>query len=188
MSASEIPKLVQDLILKNRKHFHKLDAEMRQKTNGQAGFSTKPLTLKEEKTFWNIKVDDDLEDFLFEDLLPALFDQTELSGLPPGYDPLVHVLEFERHCDFEGWYAVSNKTKEEMQHIIDSYKVVGLHEESEALREVLKSYLQLADSEEEKFSDILSAAYRKVPNSTSEPEDRVSILLDYVRSNPKTFC
>lgn len=187
-----IPALVAEKIVANRSHFHDLDAKARA---AQAcappdaprfGYMTKPLTLDKEMQFWTLD-DEALEEFLFEDLLSALYAQLsadEWSKLPSGYAPIVSVLEFERHCMFEGWTAVSNKGADEMPYIISSYHALGLPQEAAALSKVYEAYSLWAGDEDEEFHERLSEAYHSVPNSTPEMEDRVPIILAYVRANP----
>ncbi|MCA9233263.1 MAG: hypothetical protein KDA57_21645, partial [Planctomycetales bacterium] len=108
--------------------------------------------------------------------------------LPPGYAPLVSVLEFERHCMFEGWGAVSNKGDEEMPYVIQSYRTIGLEQEAAALEKVFSAYSLHAGDEDEAYHDSLRKAYRSVPNDFPEMEDRVPIMLEYVRAHPELFA
>jgi hypothetical protein len=195
VSDSTIPALVAEKIIANRSHFHELDAKA-QAAQASAppdsprfGYVTKPLSLNKEMQFWTLE-DEDLEEFLFEDLLSALYAQLtpdEWRMLPAGYAPLVSVLEFERHCMFEGWTAVSNKGADEMPYIIASYRALGLPQEAVALSKVFDAYSLCAGDEDEEFHEKLSEAYRSVPNNTPEMEDRVPHLLAYVRANPGLF-
>lgn len=186
MSELEIPVVVQEAILKSRKHFHDLDANARRNSNGLSGFSTKPLELVKEKQFWTIQDDDDLHDFLFEDLL-ALYGEIDLTILPIGYKPLLLVLEFERHCDFSGWHAVENKTDNELGEIIESYDFIELKGEAKALRAVVKAYALLSDSMKEDLNECLGKAYGGVDNDCSDPDDRMEALFAFVRKSKSLF-
>lgn len=135
--AARIPDQVATAILANRKHFHELNAKAKAR-NPNIGFVTKPLSLDQELEFWNISDDEALEEFLVEDLLGGLYgnENIDWAKMPVGYEPLLLVLEFERHCAFEGWTAVSNKGEDEMREIIAAYRELGLGDEAAALEAV----------------------------------------------------
>lgn len=187
MTQPRIPERVEVQIVALREHIHELN-DRAKKRGSLGGFVTKPTILSDaELAFRTIQDDDVLDEFL-GDVLGGLYGQVELDELPPGYGPLVTVLEFERHCQFEGWTAVSNKGAEETVSIIESYRVVGLSDEAAALSKVLEAYVALADDEDEAFHDKLGAAYRSMRNSTPEIEDRIPVILAYVRNNPSLFA
>ena len=180
-----IPKAVEKAILENRAYFREKDREMRKRSGGKAGFITKPDKLEGELAFWTIEDDEELDEFLFGDLLPALYGNVDLAPLPKGYASLIDVLEFERHCQFEGWTAVSNRSSE-MKRIIASYRFVGLAQEAAALTAVVAAYEKI-DDDDEGFHDILGKAYGSVENDTPDVEDRTPILFTFVREHPELF-
>jgi len=186
---AQIPDQVAAAILANRRHFHELNEKARAQ-NLRGGFVTKPLELEAERQFWNISDDDQLDEFLSSDLLGALYgnESIDWSTMPAGYEPLLLVLEFERHCAFEGWTAVSNKGQNEMGQIVEAYRTLGLTEESAALEAVTAAYVALANDDHPDFQDILGTAYGSVPNKTREEEDRAPLIWAYVRSNSALFC
>ncbi|MEW6679074.1 MAG: hypothetical protein AB1421_14250 [Pseudomonadota bacterium] len=202
MSKLVIPQAVQVAILGIRAHFRDLNARA-QARNAQLqaadpvgnqiriGFITKAETLGPELQFWNIEDDQALEDFLFDDLLAGLDPDMDWSTLPRGYPPLIDVLEFERHCQYEGWTAVSNKGLVEMARIIDSYRTVGLDAEARALAAVTEAYSRLADDDHPDFHDILRQAYAGAQGQTGDfdegIENRLSQVLRFVRTHPDWF-
>lgn len=202
MATLTIPQSVQDAILRNRAHFRELDARARTHNAArqaeppggvsfQVGFVTKPETLDVGLQFWTIGDDQALEDFLFEDLLAGLDPETDWDALPRGYRPLIDVLEFERHCQFEGWTAVSNKGAEEMRRIIESYALVGLPDEARALAAVTDAYLQLPSDEDPAFYDVLRKAYVAARGAGADFDDRIEDRLPhvfrFVRNHPEWF-
>ena len=137
--------------------------------------------------FWEISDDEELETYLFENLLDALDgSDIDLESLPPGYGPLLDVLEFELHCQSDGWTAVKNKGTEELRRIIDSYCFIGLNDESRALAAVLEAYRGIVE-EDKAFHEVLGQAYRSVQNSTPDIEHRLPIIFAYVRNNAESF-
>ena len=199
-TALVLPAQVRTAILAIRDHFRDLNARAQERNAQQdvdrsaapivqIGFVTKPDQLGPELQFWAIEDDRALEDFLFDDLLSGLFGKEDVDGskLPNGYIPLLLVLEFERHCQFEGWTAVSNKGQEGMREIIQAYQYVGLNDEAKALKAVANAYTELANDDHEDFHEILGNAYRSVENSTPEIEDRLPHVFAFVRKNPQLF-
>jgi hypothetical protein len=196
-----MPLSVQPAVLGNRAHFREMNERAQAWNKAQRsdavgaadveiGFLTKPDTLAQELQFWTMEDDDALDEFLFGDLLSGLYanDDIEWTALPSGYAPLVLVLEFERHCQFEGWTTISNKGETGMHEIISAYRELGLADEADALSRVTAAYIALADDDHEDFHEILGAAYRSVPHSTPEIEDRLPLIFGYVRSNPALFA
>jgi hypothetical protein len=195
----QIPVSVQEAILANRARFREMN-ERAMRTSAQRrlenpngphveiGFLTKPESLEAELRFWDMQDDEELADFLDEDILAGLYgnDSVGWKSLPAGYEPLVLVLEFERHCSFEGWTAVSNRS-EEMPSIIDAYRFLGLEDEANALAAVFQAYIDLGNDDHIHFHDILGRAYKSVPNRSPESEDRYPFILTFVRSNPRLF-
>jgi hypothetical protein len=186
----KIPESVKKAILEYR-------AEVRAQNSGRrksflfglikikSGFEERPETLGAEQEFWTIADDQQLEEFLFSDLLAALYPDGERvlwKALPSGYAPLLLVLEFERHCDFEGWTAVSNKGVDEMREIIRSYEVLGVPSEAKALTAVLARFQAVGDNPDE-----LGAAYSSVPNDMAERGDRMGKVLAFIRNHPERF-
>jgi len=154
-----------------------------------AGLRTKPLVLDKELRFWAIDDDEELDDFLTYDLLGALFhelSEAQWRRLPRGYRPLVTMLEFERHQQFEGWTAVENRA-DDMLEIIASYRFLGLDGEANALEAVRRAYATTDTEDPEQLEDVLSNAYRSVPNSQSEEEDRMTAVYAFVRVHPELF-
>jgi hypothetical protein len=154
-----------------------------------AGLRTKPLVLDRELRFWMIDDDEELDDFLTYDLLGALFgelSEAQWRRLPRGYRPLVTMLEFERHQQFEGWAAVENRA-DDMLEIIGSYRFLGLDGEANALEAVRKAHAALDTEDPERLEDVLSKAYRSVPNSQSDEDDRMASVYAFVRAHPDLF-
>jgi hypothetical protein len=195
----QIPLAVQEAILANRAHFREMN-ERAMRTSAQRrlenpngphveiGFLTKPESLEAEMRFWDMQDDEELADFLDDDILAGLYgnDSVDWKSLPAGYEPLILVLEFERHCAFEGWTAVSNRS-EEMPAIIDAYRILGLDDEANALQVVFEAYVDLGDDDHIEFHDVLGRAYKSVPNRSPEPEDRYPVILAFVRNNARLF-
>lgn len=208
-----IPQLVADRIIANRQHFHDLNAQAQQRQRERAGqksnlfekigkmtgeeievvsygFQTKPLDLDREWQFWSIEDDEELDDFLSYDLLSALYGElsdAQWRTLPAGYPPLILVLEFERHSQFEGWTAVENRA-DELPAIIDAYRFVGLGDEAKALTAVADAYRVAASDDPKVLDEVLGRAYASVPNTMSDCEDRATHLLAFVRSHPELFA
>ena len=137
-------------------------------------------------SFWSIEDDEELRIFLTEDLVSALASY-DLSDQPSGYEPLVRLLEFERHRAFEGWTAVANKGEDEMRRIIGDYRLVGLPAEADAIAAALDAYLGLPDNSE-RLSEALESAYVSVGNQTRDVDERMPFLIRYVRNNPSLFA
>ncbi|WP_139798877.1 hypothetical protein [Andreprevotia lacus] len=140
--------------------------------------------------FWTIDDDDVLEDFLFSTLLADLHPAS--SDLPPGYAPLLAVLEFERHCNFSGWLAVSNEGAEQMQCIVDSYRTLGLEDEAHALARVCDAWSHMDRGNEEAYfaqlEDVCARAYGAEPNATSDTRIRLKTIMAFVRRHPEQFA
>jgi len=185
---NRIPFEIEQAILATRQQFRGMNAKAQELSGGTMGFVTKPHDLGPALRFWEIEDDSELEDFLFEDLLASVdgMRMLDLSQMPPGYEPLITVLEFERHCQFEGWTAVSNRA-DEMESIVKGYRFTGLEDEAVALSKVLVAYNQLADDDIEEFHDILGKAYGSVKNATPEIEDRIPVILGFVREHEELF-
>lgn len=182
-----IPEQFASAILANRQYFHELNTEA-QKTGGN--FVTRPLTLDKEYQFWALD-DDALDEFLNGDLLPALYGNEDIDWTtqPQAYLPLLRVLEFERHCAFEGWVAVSNKGLDEMQHIIAAYEGYGLTDEAAALKAVCNAFTSIdEDLMHPDYHDVLGQAYRSVPNRTPDESDRLPQVWAFIRQNPALFA
>lgn len=184
----QIPIPIEEAILANRQKFREMNEKARKDSNGEYGFVTRPKLLGKYAQFWNIEDDDELEEFLFDDLLAATFDSqnVDLSIMPEGYDIILNVLEFERHCQFSGWYAICNRS-DSMQNIINSYQKIGLEEEAIALHAVLKAFNNILDVNIVEFYEILSKAYREIPNSTRNIEDKIPYILKFIRNNACLF-
>ncbi|HEV2606778.1 MAG TPA: hypothetical protein VGT79_02230 [Xanthomonadaceae bacterium] len=168
---------------------HQHEAGLSLEEMGGSGLTTKPLVLDKELRFWAIDDDEELDDFLTYDLLGALFgelSEEQWRRLPRGYRPLVTMLEFERHQQFEGWTAVENRC-DDMLEIIESYRFLGLDDEANALEAVRKAYAALDTEDPERLSDVLSEAYHSVPNSQSEEEVRMTAVYAFVRAHPELF-
>lgn len=168
---------------------HQHEAGLSLEEMGGSGLSTRPLVLDKELRFWTIDDDGELDDVLTGDLLPALFmelSEAEWRRLPRGYRPLVTVLEFERHQQFEGWTAVDNRAGD-MLEIIESYRFLGLDGEANALEAVRQAHAALDTDDPEQLEDVLSEAYGSVPNSQSDEEDRMTSVFTFVRTHPELF-
>lgn len=202
MNDRRIPASVEARILTNRQHFRDLDAALRARLAAQVAqnpgaeipggrFRTKSANLEIELRFWEIKDDNALEEFLFDDLLAGFddihFGSAEWAAFPPGYRPLIEVLEFERHQQFEGWTAVSNHGLAEMLSIIQSYKILGLHDEARALSSVLDAFRDHGDSEPG-FHDRMERAYRSAGHATPDIEDRMPFIHQFIRQHPGCFA
>lgn len=199
MSTLTLPQALQQAILEQRAETHAWNAraqahfaqEFPEAIQGKPipQLATRPDILGPELQFWAIEDDEALEDFLFDDLLNALLLSKALDWqqLPPAYIALMLVVEFERHCQFEGWTAVSNKGADEMQVIIQAYEWVGLQDEARALKAVLEAYVKLGDDQHESFHEILGQAYNSAENTTQDIEDRLPVILSFVRAHPEYF-
>jgi hypothetical protein len=168
---------------------HQHEAGLSLEEMGGSGLTTKPLVLDKELRFWAIDDDEELDDFLTCDLLGALFhelSEAQWRRLPRGYRPLVTMLEFERHQQFEGWTAVENRA-DEMLDIVESYRFLGLDGEANALEAVRKAHAAMETEDPEDLDDVLSKAYHSVPNSQSEEEVRMTAIYAFVRTRPELF-
>jgi hypothetical protein len=157
--------------------------------NAKAAIVEQPVPLGAELAFWEIQSDDQLEDFLFGRLLVALPPQdlrARVGALPSGYRPLLDVLEFELHRQFEGWTAATNYGAEEVRYTSQSYTRIGLADESRALLRVAEA---LADSRkvDDELEERLERVYASEQNSTPTFELRLISILEFVRSNPTLF-
>jgi len=182
----QIPIAIEQAILAKRQNFREMNDKARKETDGKFGFVTRPDKLGKFVRFWNVEDDNELEDFLFEDLLAAAFDSPDLDLMPKGYGIILTVLEFEQHCQFEGWYTISNRS-DSMPKIISCYQQIGLEEEAMALLAVWKVYSDVSSDDVENFNELLSKAYRDIPNSTPDIEDRIPHILNFVRKNAALF-
>ncbi|MBL4773712.1 MAG: hypothetical protein JKX98_08980 [Alcanivoracaceae bacterium] len=184
----QIPIPIEEAILANRQKFQNMNDKARKDSDGEFGFITRPKKLGKYAQFWKVEDDDELEEFLFDDLLAATFDSQniDLNLMPKGYDIILNVLEFERHCQFSGWYAICNRS-DSMHNIINCYQQIGLEEEATALHTVWKAYNDLLDDNIEEFSEILSKAYREIPSSTPNIEDKIPYILKFIRNNTDLF-
>jgi hypothetical protein len=185
--ALRIPEALESAIISYRNRVREERRAMIERSNGQLRMKAVPEEFSRERTFWDIEDDAVLEDFLYEDVLDlVLLGGFDAAVLPKGYAPLINVLEFERHCQFEGWHAVSNRS-DVMPLIIQSYRFVVLADEANALTKVFEAF-QTVDEESEHFHEVLTAAYGSVPNTTPEIEDRLPLILNFVRSHPEVFA
>jgi hypothetical protein len=157
--------------------------------NFRAAIVEHPVPLAEELSFWAMESDQALEDFLFDKLLAALPPDgisVDLGKLPSGYLPLLEVLGFEQHRQFEGWTAATNIGATKLRSICACYVQLGLTDEAAALDRVgeqLSLCVEVCDETE----GLLELAYSSVPNSTATLEARIPYLLGYVRSRPDCF-
>ncbi|HRD72337.1 MAG TPA: hypothetical protein PK216_04860 [Aquimonas sp.] len=135
--------------------------------------------------------DEALRDFLFDDLLAALDLDTDWTTPPRGDPPLLDVLEFERHCQFEVWTAVSNNGTEAMRWIVESDACVGLPEEAHALAAVNEANSRSPNPDVPEFHDILRKAYITALGDFTDFDDhtetRLPRIFDLVRSQPDWF-
>jgi hypothetical protein len=155
------------------------------------------LPLTRELAFWTIEADDDLEDFLFQNLLAAMPPHElhgQWQGLPAGYRPLLHVLEFERHRQFEGWTAVTNHGVDGMKAIVRGYRELGLEAEAKALAAAAKAggddaAWQHLDGDEDPCPrmEAIERAYAQWHDRTDDADIPVAPILAYVRANPGKF-
>lgn len=196
-----IPASVEVRILANRQYFRDLNTAHQKELSAQRAqdpvaeipggyFHTRPAILEMELHFWEIQDDNELDEFLFDDLLASLddihFGSTEWAAFPSGYRPLIEVLEFERHQQFEGWTAISNHGPVEMFSIIESYKVFGLHDEARALSAVLDVFHDYGDTEPG-FHDRMQRAYRSIGHATPDIEDRMPYIYQFIRQHSECF-
>ncbi len=191
-----IPKSVEAAIIENRRNANEQAERMREYQEEQGiatdgvTFRTFPTTLDKELQFWGIEPDEELGDFLINDLLGAFmisFPEEAWRYLPQGYAPLITVLEFESNCQFDGWVAISNEGVDRMQDIIQAYRYFNLSDEAEALQTVVEASAS-TDVYAEDYETILGAAYGSVRNSTPEFEERLSILVKFVQDHPEEFA
>lgn len=74
-----------------------------------------------------------------------------------------------------------------MPMIIQSYRFLGFEEEAMALTAVMEAYGKLSSRDGEEFYDALSKVYESISNPNQEIEDRIPLILKFVRENPKFF-
>ncbi|MBN8427957.1 MAG: hypothetical protein J0L65_10855 [Xanthomonadales bacterium] len=83
---------------------------------------------------------------------------TDWTTPPRGDTPLLDVLEFERHCQFEGWTAVRNNGTEYMRRIVESHACASLPEEARALAAVSDTSSRLPNPDVVEFHATLRKA------------------------------
>lgn len=152
-----------------------------------------PLSLNDrERAFWDMQDDDELEAFLYAELLPTLdshLSQAQWLRLPLGYLPLYLVLSFERRRLFEGWTAAKELPGNRLQYVSEAYGVLGLHEEAMALYQVRKRLDEdaLTHGRESEDAD-LQAAYALRTNPFADARVRGAQLLKFVRRSPRLYA
>ena len=73
----QIPIPIEEAILANRQKFRNMNDKARKDSDGEFGFITRPKELGKYAQFWKVEDDDELEEFLFDDLLATtLFDSS----------------------------------------------------------------------------------------------------------------
>lgn len=148
-----------------------------------------PVPLGAELRFWELDSDEELEGFLFDRLLAVLpphCSPIDLDTLPAGYRPLLEVLEFERHRQFEGWTAATNHGSERMFGISKSYADVGLADEAAALKKVARALSRVVEVTDD-TDEAIEAEYCSVRNRYPTFEERLPRILAFVRANPGAF-
>jgi len=123
--------------------------------------------------------------------LTALDLDTDWTTPPRGDPPLLDVLEFERHRQFEGWTAVRNQGTEDMRRIVESDACVGLPEEAHALAAVTDAYSRLPNPDVAEFHATLRKANITAHGGNIDFDDRIENRLprifDFVRRHPEWF-
>lgn len=197
MTATEllIPSKVEAALLAAQPLLRELSAEARSKGilwrifNARSAVVTRRQPLGPELRFWTIESDEELEEFLFQRLLAAFpppFSPEWSEHLPRGYEPLLAVLEFERHRQFEGWTAVSNLGAAHVRSVANSYAALGLTDEAAATNRVAARFTEI-DQNGESMEEELEAVYVAEVNRTSTIEARLPLIMAYVRANPSFF-
>jgi hypothetical protein len=103
------------------------------------------------------------------------------------------LLEFERHSQFGGWIAISNHGDEDMRMIVEAYRSLGLAQEADGLAAATTAarpfpHCTAPGFDGAAFNDAVSAAYGSKPNDTPAFEDRIPLILAFVRDNPRLFA
>lgn len=197
--ALRIPDAVAERLLEAQPRLREISPQAREwgflkrALNLEASYVFTPVPLAaRELAFWEIESDEELEAFLFGNLLrsaPNGSDDPDWKHYPPAYRSLLTVLQFEQHREFDGWTAVTNEGVEQMAIIVAAYCSVGLNDEAEALREAAAILAALPEGEDE--SDIeeeIEAAYDQRRNATPTIEDPLAVVIAYVRANPMLFA
>ena len=155
-------------------------------------------TLPSEPTlaFWSISSDKEMTDFLFDGLLPALENEGErnpsLKGFPSDYKPLRHVLDFEQHCEWDGFSGSLTNHISGMPQVISAYRFLKLDTVAGGLARALnvaKSQTIFDDTTDE----ALEQAYASATNSEHEFSSDVSFrarmaaIGSFIRGNPSCF-
>ena len=120
--------------------------------------------------------------------MTALDLDTDRAARPRGDPPLLDVLEFERHCQFEVWTALRNNGTEEMRRIVECDACIGLPEEAHALAAVTDAYSRLSNPDVAEFHATLRKANITAHGSNTGFDDRIENrlprIIDFVRSHP----
>jgi hypothetical protein len=190
-----IPASLADLLLSVQPRIRELTQEAQKRSifwrvlHAKTAIVESRVPLGPELRFWEIDADEALESFLFSKLLAVLpphVSSIDFDTLPHGYRPLLDVLEFERHRQFEGWTAATNHGPERLNAISRSYAEVGLPDEAAALEKVanvLSEVVEITDDTDNALED----AYCSVRNRTPTIEERLPVILSFVRANPMAF-
>lgn len=143
--------------------------------------------LNEDLNFWE-KDDDSLDDFLFDAIADVILclEEDDLAELPKPYCVLAAVMEFERHMQYDGWSAISNEGSDQMEIIIDGYRVLGLHTTALALRTASNECQANSEKSSNERSSIVEAAYLSsiTPKASFDEsyETRIEVIRKYARS------
>lgn len=146
--------------------------------------------------FWRIVGDEDLTDFLFDGLLPALngegSSKRSLKGYPLGYKPLRVALNFEQHVQWEGFAdAVLNEISS-VPAAASAYRLLGMEGEAKGLLGAHR-IAKAATVQDDALVDSLTEAYclglgsTQVFDSDAAFRQRMTAIGEFIRQNPSSF-
>ncbi len=156
-----------------------------------------PRTLPSEPEldFWNITDDQQMADFLFDGLLPALTEHggkgVPLKGLPAGYLPLREALEFEQHCQWEGLSgALGNFSPAQVRKVVGAYRALEMDSEADAIAAAML-VAKSTKVDDDEFDKRVTAAYALTIGSNDDREvdylRRLVVMGQFIRSHPEQF-
>jgi hypothetical protein len=154
-------------------------------------------TLPSEPTlaFWSISSDEDMTNFLFDGLLPALENagtrKPMLKGFPAGYKPLRDVLHFEQHCQWDGLTGTVTNHISDMPEVISAYRFLRLKTVAEGLSRAL-SVAKAQRIVDDTTDDALEHAYASAANThefsnAASFRVRMAAIGSFIRRNPSCF-
>lgn len=135
--------------------------------------------------FWRLADEETLSTFM--ENLGLMLDASDLTRedynhAPRGYLVARYALRFETHCKFSAWLAVENVGREEMEHVREAYRIIGMPEEAQALERAEQAWYA-AGGHDGKGYDAAGAAYRSGPNPNANEDARWFTMLDRLRQD-----